>query len=59
MRALGACCKSGGPWRKVLFAYASKRGSTAEIAEAIAAVLRRPGDEVDRVEAGAVAELDG
>ncbi len=44
---------------KVLVAYASKRGSTAEIAEAIAAGLREPGIEVDCVEAGAVAELDG
>ncbi len=44
---------------KVLVAYASKRGSTAEIAEAIAAALREPGHEVDCVEAGAVAELDG
>lgn len=44
---------------KVLVAYASKRGSTAEIAEAIAAALREPGVEVDCVEAGAVAELDG
>ena len=44
---------------KVLVAYASKRGSTAEIAEAIAAVLREPGHEVDCVEAGTVAGLDG
>jgi len=44
---------------KVLVAYASKRGSTAEIAQAIAAALREPGVEVDCVEAGAVAELDG
>jgi menaquinone-dependent protoporphyrinogen oxidase len=44
---------------KVLVAYASKRGSTAEIAEAIAEVLREPGVEVDCFEAGAVAELDG
>jgi menaquinone-dependent protoporphyrinogen oxidase len=44
---------------KVLVAYASKRGSTAEIAATVAAVLRESGDEVDCVEAGAVAELDG
>lgn len=44
---------------KVLVAYASKRGSTAEIADAIATVLRESGAEVDCVEAGAVAELDG
>ncbi len=44
---------------KVLVAYASKRGSTAEIAEAIAESLREPGHEVDCVEAGTVAGLDG
>lgn len=44
---------------KVLFAYVSKRGSSAAIAEAIVAVLREPGLEVDCVEAGAVAERDG
>jgi menaquinone-dependent protoporphyrinogen oxidase len=44
---------------KVLVAYASKRGSTAEIAEAVATALRGPGHEVDCVEAGTVAELDG
>jgi len=44
---------------KALVAYASKRGSTAEIAEAVAAVLRESGFEVDCVEAGTVAELDG
>lgn len=44
---------------KVLVAYASKRGSTAEIAEAVAAVLRESGFEVDCVEAGTVAELGG
>lgn len=44
---------------KVLVAYASKRGSTAEIAARIAAVLRESGEQVDCVEAGAVTELDG
>jgi menaquinone-dependent protoporphyrinogen oxidase len=44
---------------KVLIAYASKRGSTAEIAEAIASVLRASGDEVDCVEAGTAVGLDG
>jgi menaquinone-dependent protoporphyrinogen oxidase len=44
---------------KVLVAYASKRGSTAEIAEAVAAVLRESGFEVDCADAGAVAGLDG
>lgn len=44
---------------KVLVAYASKRGSTAEIAEAIAAVLREAGEEVDCVEAGTAVGLGG
>ena len=44
---------------KVLIAYASKRGSTAEIAQAIAESLREPGHEVDCVEAGTVAEVGG
>ena len=44
---------------KVLVAYASKRGSTAEIAEAIASVLGASGFEVDCSEVGTVAGLDG
>jgi menaquinone-dependent protoporphyrinogen oxidase len=44
---------------KVVVAYASKRGSTAEIAQAIVAVLRESGHAVDCDEAGAVVGLDG
>jgi menaquinone-dependent protoporphyrinogen oxidase len=42
----------------VLVAYASKRGSTAEIAEAIADVLRQSRLEVDCKPAGEVESLD-
>ena len=42
----------------VLVAYASKRGSTAEIADAIADVLRQSGLEVDFKSAGEVRSLD-
>ena len=41
----------------VLVAYASKRGSTAEIAEAIAETLRRSGLSVDCIEAGKVSSV--
>lgn len=43
----------------VLVAYASKRGATAEIAEAIAQSLRDAGLSVDCVNCGDVSALDG
>lgn len=43
---------------KVLVAYASKRGSTAEIAEAISGALRREGISVDCETAEAVKDVD-
>ena len=42
----------------ILVAYASKRGSTGEIADAIADVLRQSGLEVDCKSAGEVGSLD-
>lgn len=42
---------------KLLVAYASKRGSTAEIAEAVADQARQAGLDVDCVESGEVADL--
>ncbi|MEZ5075972.1 MAG: flavodoxin domain-containing protein [Solirubrobacterales bacterium] len=43
---------------KVLVAYASKRGSTAEIAAAVAAAIRDAGLEADCVETGEVKGLE-
>ena len=43
----------------VLVAYATKRGSTREVAEAVAAVLREEGCDVDLQAAGEVRGLDG
>jgi menaquinone-dependent protoporphyrinogen oxidase len=43
---------------RVLVAYASKHGSTGEIAEAIAEELRRHGVEADCLEAGGVRQLE-
>ena len=42
---------------KVLVAYASKRGSTAEIAESVAETLRGAGLEVDCLESGEVTDV--
>lgn len=42
---------------KLLVAYASKRGSTAEIAEAVAERARQAGLEVDCLETGEVSDL--
>ncbi len=44
---------------KVLVAYASKRGSTAEIAAAVAEELRGAGLDVDCVDSGEVKDLGG
>ena len=44
---------------RVLVAYASKRGSTSEIAQAVADELERTGLEVDCRDAGQVDDLDG
>jgi menaquinone-dependent protoporphyrinogen oxidase len=44
---------------RVLVAYGSKHGSTAEIAETIAATLREAGVDADCVKAGEVQSLDG
>lgn len=45
--------------KRILVAYASKHGSTAEIAEAIGEVLRSRGDEVEVRPAAEVRELTG
>jgi menaquinone-dependent protoporphyrinogen oxidase len=44
---------------KVLVAYATKRGATAEIAEAVADELRSCGHDVDCVRAGDAADASG
>jgi menaquinone-dependent protoporphyrinogen oxidase len=44
---------------KVLVAYASKHGSTEEIADAVGVTLRNSGIEVDLADAGDVASLVG
>jgi menaquinone-dependent protoporphyrinogen oxidase len=54
---LTACAAATLGEMKVLVAYASKRGSTAEIAEGIAEVLRESGLDVDRSSVSEVEEL--
>jgi menaquinone-dependent protoporphyrinogen oxidase len=44
---------------RILVAHASKRGSTAEIAEAVAEELRKAGLDAECRESGEVKELDG
>lgn len=44
---------------KVLVAYASKHGSTAEIAEAVAEAIREGGHQVDCIEVGEAGGVDG
>jgi menaquinone-dependent protoporphyrinogen oxidase len=55
----GVRTRDRGRMSRILVAYGSKHGSTAEIAEAIAATLREAGLEVDCVKAGDVHSLDG
>jgi menaquinone-dependent protoporphyrinogen oxidase len=43
---------------RILIAYASKHGATAEIAEAVAAELRQAGHEVDCLSAERVSRID-
>ena len=43
---------------RILVAYASKHGATAEIAEAVAAELQQAGHEVECMSAEQVADLD-
>jgi menaquinone-dependent protoporphyrinogen oxidase len=50
---------SGRPPARILVAYATKHGSTVEVAEAIADALRAQGPEVDVAAAGDVRALDG
>jgi menaquinone-dependent protoporphyrinogen oxidase len=47
------------PARRLLVAYASRYGSTAEVAQAIARALRAPARSVDVVPAAQVAAVDG
>jgi len=44
--------------KRVLVAYGSKRGATAEIAEKIGETLRQKGRQVDVLDAGAVKDLN-
>src|SRR3954453_3358111 len=57
-RTMAAATQEENMTSRVLVAYATKKGSTREVAETIADVLRGQGSDADVVEAGAVDDPD-